>query len=88
MLYIPHKPELDISKYGSKRVGVELIILRSENPDAAPEDWEPVEPKSVPKWLREQRIIKSMVNGNMVQKEYRDKHWYRAEKIPAPAEAH
>ena len=38
--------------------------------------------------LREQRIIKSMVNGNMVQKEYRDKHWYRAEKIPAPAEAH
>lgn len=95
-IYLPVSKEEAVvpAQYRKHRIQVELVILRSKDPDALPEDWEPVYPKHVPYWLKEHGIVKAMVEGQMVQKQRVDPYWYRAEKIaqaeemPPPEQVH
>lgn len=73
-----HMPIVQIgAREGRKPVN--LIIYKVLDPDDETQAWEIVPLKEVPGWLKEGRLIKAMVGGEMVQKEYLDKHWYRAE---------
>lgn len=88
-IYMPPSVEQTVPlQYRPQKVGVELIIFRSLDPEADPDNWEIVQPNDVPAWLKEFRIVKQLSEGYLAQKEHLDKHWYRAERVPPPAEAH
>lgn len=52
-----------------------LIILKSINGET---DWEMVLPQDVPAFVKRSDIVKRMIDGEMVQLETKDPHWFRA----------
>lgn len=64
-----------------------LMILRSLDPEAPPEKWEPIKPDVVPEWIRT-KAVANLVKGDMAQNEEKseagelvDAYWYRAEQF-------
>lgn len=61
----------------SKSRKVVLIILRSLDGE---DNWEPVMPKDLPKFVSRPDIIRRLVDGEMCQLESQSPYWFRGEE--------
>lgn len=58
------------------------IVLRSQDPRAVAEDWEPVPPKDVPEFVKDPETMGRLLVHGEIAKEPDGQYWYRAIKRP------
>lgn len=58
-----------------------IMVLRSQDPEAQPDKWEPVMRDDVPDWVKnDPEVMGNIINGQVVHNDTQGGFWYRAEK--------